>query len=46
MRFTYYLFFFLFTTNLYAQRANLDKIVYPLDMRAKDFKEVLVQLAW
>ncbi|MBK9463094.1 MAG: TolC family protein [Sphingobacteriales bacterium] len=46
MRFIYCLLFFLFATNLYAQRANFDKIVYPLDMRAKDFKEVLVQLAW
>lgn len=30
----------------YGQRANFDEIVQPVDKRAKEFKELLVQLAW
>ena len=46
MRFVYYTIFFLFSVSLYAQRTDFDKVVLPLDARAKDFQELLVQLAW
>ncbi len=29
-----------------AQKTNFDKIVQPIDVRAKDYRELLVQLAW
>lgn len=46
MRVIYYAIFFLFSASLYAQRTDFDKVVLPLDMRARDFQELLVQLAW
>lgn len=46
MRVIYYAIFLLFSASLYAQRTDFDKVVLPLDMRARDFQELLVQLAW
>lgn len=35
-----------FTANLSAQQADFDKVVQPLENKARDFSEYLVQLAW
>lgn len=42
----YWIALLLLSSQVYAQRTNFDKVVLPLDVRAKDYKELLVQLAW
>ena len=38
--------FFLFCVKLAAQQTDYDLIVQPVDTKARDFSEYLVQLAW
>lgn len=37
---------FFVPTIIFAQKTNFDKIVQPTDVRARDYVEMLVQLAW
>ena len=41
-----FLFIFLYCFQLSAQRTDFDLIVQPVDTKARDFSEYLVQLAW
>jgi outer membrane protein TolC len=40
------LMFFLTITGLKAQQTDFNRVVLPIEMKAKDFREYLVQLAW
>ncbi len=42
----YWAILYLVPLTAWAQRTNFDKIVQPIDIRARDYVEMLVQLAW